>query len=184
MKTISASDAGYDLKIETGRLILRPFNMADLEAFSLICADPEVMRFIGDGKALDMETVKQRMLSWISSYNEQGFGLLALTLKENNKLLGFCGLIEQVVDGESYVELGYRLDRTFWGKGIATEAALSIRDYAFNQLDIPYLISIIHVDNTASKMVAHKIGMNHMKQTHFKGVLVDVFHITKSSSDL
>jgi ribosomal-protein-alanine N-acetyltransferase len=183
MKQTPASNFNPNLKIETERLLLRPFNLGDLEAFSLICADPEVMRFIGSGKTLEKEAVKQQMLSWIASYEEQGFGLLALILKENEKLLGFCGLMQQIVDDETYIELGYRLDRAFWGKGIASEAAKSIRDYAFNQLDIPYLISIIQVDNIASKMVAEKIGMKYMKQTHFKGVLVNIFHI-KSNLDL
>jgi ribosomal-protein-alanine N-acetyltransferase len=164
-----------DFKIETQRLVLRPFNLEDLDAFSLICSDPKVMRFIGDGQPLDKETVRERMESWIISYEEQGFGLLALTLKENGKLLGFCGLMRQVVDGESYIELGYRLDSAFWGQGIASEAAKTVRDFAFKQLGLTHLISIIHVDNLASKKVAQNIGMNHLKRTHFKGVLVDVY---------
>ncbi|NDH08067.1 MAG: N-acetyltransferase [Gammaproteobacteria bacterium] len=177
MQTNSTNNSNHNVKVETKRLLLRPFTLDDLDDFSSICADPEVMRFIGDGKPMDKETVKQRMLSWIALYEEQGFGLLALTLKNNNKLLGFCGLINQIVDGESYIELGYRLDRDFWGQGIATEAARAIRDYAFNQLSLSSLISIIHVDNIASKMVAQKVGMRHMKQALFKDVLVDVFYM-------
>jgi ribosomal-protein-alanine N-acetyltransferase len=61
------------------------------------------MRFIGNGRPLDDETVRQQMESWIISYEKQGFGLLDLALKENNQLLGFCGLLPQVVDGESYL---------------------------------------------------------------------------------
>jgi [ribosomal protein S5]-alanine N-acetyltransferase len=172
----------HDFKIETQRLVLRPFNLEDLDAFSLICADPEVMRFIGNGQPLDKETVRQQMESWITSYEKLGFGLLALALKENNKLLGFCGLMPQVVDGESYIELGYRLDRAFWGEGIASEAAKSVRDFAFKQLRLTHLISIIQVDNLASKKVAQNIGMNHFKRTHFKNVLVDVYFMKPSAS--
>ncbi len=166
-----------NLKIETERLILRPFNLNDLDAFASICADPEVMRFIGNGKALETEATEE-LLGWIiSQYEELGFGLLAVTLKEDNKLLGFCGLIRQIIDNEQHIELGYRLDRAFWGQGIATEAAQAMKDYAFNQLNITHLVSIIHVDNMASKQVAKKIGLSHMKQTHFKGNLLDVFYI-------
>lgn len=168
-----------NFRLETKRLILRPFNLNDLDAFSVICADPEVMRFIGDGQALDKETVRQRMVSWIASYEERGFGLLAMTLKENKKLLGFCGLLPQEVDGEAHIELGYRLDRNFWGQGIATEAALSVRDYAFKQLGLTYIISIINVDNLTSKKVAQKIGMNHLKRIYFKGILVDVYRMAE-----
>lgn len=175
MKTILPNN----LKIETERLILRPFNLHDLDALALICADPKVMRFIGNGKAIGREATEELLIWIISQYEELGFGLLAVTLKEDNKLLGFCGFIRQVIDSETHIELGYRLDRAFWGKGIATEAAQAVKDYAFNQLNIPHLISIIHVDNIASKQVAQKIGLSHMKQTHFKGNLVDVFYIKR-----
>ena len=173
MKTISLNN----LKIETERLILRPFNLHDLDAFALICADPEVMRFIGNGEALAKGATKELLVWIISQYEELGFGVLAVTLKENNKLLGFCGLIRQVVDNEQHIELGYRLDRAVWGQGMATEAAQAIKEYAFNQLNVPHLVSIIHVNNMASKQVAQKVGLSHMKQTNFKGNLVDVFYI-------
>lgn len=166
-----------NFKLETKRLILRAFDLDDLNVFALICADPEVMRFIGNGKALEKEATKELLVWIISQYEELGFGLLAVTLKENNKLLGFCGLIRQTIDNETHIELGYRLDSAFWGQGIATEAAHAIKNYAFNQLNIPHLVSIIHVDNMASKQVAQKVGLNHMKQTNFKGNLVDIFKI-------
>lgn len=170
-----------NLIIETDRLLLRPFNMNDLDSFSLICADPMVMRYIRDGAPLDREATKQLLLWIISRYEEQGFGLLALTLRENKTLLGFCGLIEQTVDEKLYIELGYRLSQDFWGKGIATEAAQAIRNYAFSELNLPNLISIIHSENLPSKRVAQKVGMKHMKRTHFKDVLVDVFYMKPNS---
>jgi len=82
------------------------------------------------------------------------------------------------VDEENFIELGYRLDQAFWGKGMATEAALAIKNYALNQLKIPTLISIIHHENVASKNVALKIGMKLMKKTTFKDVVVDVYSLT------
>lgn len=166
-----------NFNLETKRLILRAFDLDDLGAFALICADSEVMRFIGNGKVLEKEATKELLVWIISQYEELGFGLLAVILKENNKLLGFCGLIRQIIDNETHIELGYRLDSAFWGQGIATEAAHAIKDYAFNQLNISHLVSIIHVDNMASKQVAQKVGLSHMKQTNFKGNLVDIFKI-------
>jgi ribosomal-protein-alanine N-acetyltransferase len=58
------------------------------------------------------------------------------------------------VDGENFIELGYRLGNAFWGNGMATEAALAIKNDALNRLKIPTLISIIHHENQASKNVA------------------------------
>lgn len=183
MKPNSTHNFDVHFKLETDRLLLRPFTLNDLDAFSIICADPEVMRYIGNGKPLDRDTVNE-LLTWIIlKYEEQGFGVLAVVLRENNQLLGFCGLIRQIVDGQSYIELGYRLDRAFWGKGLASEAARCIRDYAINQLNLPRLISIIHIDNMASKNVARKVGMHHLKQTSFKENCVDVFYMDHKASD-
>ncbi len=161
--------------IETDRLFLRPFCLDDIEPFAQICANPNVMRFIGDGKPVSVEVIAEKIPEWMALYEKQKYGLMALVLKETNALIGFCGLIHQVVDEMEYIELGYRLDEIYWGKGIATEAAVVVRDYAFNTLAIPMLISIIHHQNEASKRVAKKVGMKLMKQTHFKNVLVDVF---------
>ena len=137
------------------------------------------MRYIGDGKPVSFDIIAEKITDWIALYEKQKYGLMALVIKETNVLIGFCGLIQQTVDGDKYIELGYRLDEAYWGKGIATEAAVAIRDYAFNMLEIPILISIIHHQNNASKTVAKKVGMELMKKTNFNNVLVDVFCLKK-----
>ena len=130
---------------------------------------------------MDKETVKIQITSWIDLYKQHTYGLLALTLKGNHQLIGFCGLLHQIVDEENFIELGYRLDQAFWGNGMATEAALAIKNYALNELKIPTLISIIHHENMASKKVASKVGMTLLKKTNFKDVLVDVFYLTNNT---
>lgn len=161
--------------IETDRIFLRPFSINDIEPFAKICSNPNVMRYIGDGQPVGLDVIAEKILQWIELYEKQKYGLMALMLKETNRLIGFCGLIHQTVDEIEYIELGYRLDEAYWGEGIATEAAIAVRDYAFNVLNISMLISIIHHQNDASKRVARKVGMQLMKQTNFKNVLVDVF---------
>ena len=161
--------------IETERIHLRPFCIDDIERFAGICANPNVMRYIGDGQPVNRDIIADKIRKWIELYQQQQYGLMALVLKETNELIGFCGFIHQILDGEEYIELGYRLDEAYWKKGIATEAALAVRDYAFNELGIPMLISIIHHQNEASKRVARKVGMQLLKRTEFKNVLVDVF---------
>ena len=161
--------------IETERVLLRPFCLEDIERFAAICANPNVMRYIGDGKPVSRDVITKKISEWIELYEKQKYGLIALVLKETQELIGFCGFIHQIMDGVEYIELGYRLDEPYWGKGIATEVAVAVRDDAFNILDIPMLISIINLQNEASKRVAKKVGMRWMKQTTFKNVLVDVF---------
>lgn len=166
--------------IETDRIYLRPFCPDDIESFAKICANPNVMRYIGDGKPVSRDVIAIKIPEWIELYEKQKYGLMVLIFKETKALIGFCGFIHQIVDGDEYIELGYRLDEEYWGKGIATETAVAVRDYAFNVLKIPILISIINHQNDASKRVAKKVGMKFMKQTNFKNVLVDVFCIEKN----
>ena len=169
--------------IETDRIFLRPFCIADIEPFAKICANPNVMRYIGDGKPVSLDIIAERIPEWIRLYEKQKYGLMALVMKETNELIGFCGLIHQTVDEVEYIELGYRLDEAYWGQGIATEAALAVRDYAFNVLDMPMLISIIHHQNDASKCVAKKAGLRLMKKTNFKNVLVDIFCLKREEAN-
>lgn len=162
--------------LETPHIQLRTFEINDVDEFALICADSEVMRYIGSGphdKAMTEVKIKQ----WIENYKVDGFGLLALVFKETNQLIGFCGLIGQSVDGTDYIELGYRLARDFWGRGLATEVAYAVRDHAFMTLHLPELVSIIHHENEASKNVARKIGMTLFKKTVFQNIDVEIFRI-------
>lgn len=170
--------------IETDRIFLRPFSIADIEPFAKICSNPNVMRYIGDGQPVGLDIIAEKIPEWIALYKKQKYGLMALVLKETDALIGFCGLIHQTVDGVEYIELGYRLDEIYWGKGIATEAAVALRDYAFKVLKIPMLISIINHQNAASKRVAQKVGMRLMKKTHFKNVLADIFCLKKEEVSL
>ena len=165
--------------IETERILLRPFCIKDIERFAKICANPNVMRYIGDGKPVSRNVIAEKIPEWIELYEKQKYGLMALVMKDTDELIGFCGFIHQTVDEVEYIELGYRLDEAYWGKGIATEVAVAVRDYAFNVLEIPMLISIINHQNDASKHVAKKVGMQLMKQTNFKNVLVDVFFLKR-----
>jgi ribosomal-protein-alanine N-acetyltransferase len=170
--------------IETDRIFLRPFCIDDIEPFAEICANPKVMRYIGDGKPVSLDLIAEKIPEWMEWYEKQKYGLMALVMKDTDKLIGFCGFIHQVVDEIEYIELGYRLDEAYWGKGLATEAAVAVRDYAFNVLKIPQLISIIHHQNDASKRVAKKVGMRLMKETHFKNVLVDIFCLKREDFTL
>ena len=144
--------------IETERILLRPFCIKDIERFAKICANPNVMRYIGDGKPVSRNVIAEKIPEWIELYEKQKYGLMALVMKDTDELIGFCGFIHQTVDEVEYIELGYRLDEAYWGKGIATEVAVAVRDYAFNVLEIPMLISIINHQNDASKHVAKKLA--------------------------
>ena len=167
--------------IRTKRLILRPFAAHDIEAFSVICADPDVMRYVAGPH--DKQVAQARVKAWIKSYKQDGFGLMAVIHKRGDCFIGFCGFLHQAVNDVGYIELAYRFDKAYWNQGLATEAGKAMRNYAFNKLKLKQLISIIHIENQAMKAVAKKIGMQLFMEAKFKGFDVDVFKINKGCSN-
>jgi RimJ/RimL family protein N-acetyltransferase len=145
-----------DQKLETSRLILRPMLQTDFDALHLIFTDPKVMAAFNH----PLFTPEQ-MQGWLGRnlehQNQYGYGLFSVILKETHELIGDCGL-EQMEDMNA-AELGYDFRSPFWNRGYASEAAIAVRDYAFDVLKLPRLISLIRVGNFASKRVAEKVGM-------------------------
>ena len=94
--------------------------------------------------------------------------------------IGRCGLAVWIVEGCREVEVLYLLGRAHWGKGLGTEAATAIRDYALHTLGHPRLISLIHRANTASQGVAQKAGFCYESDVSFVGQCMRMFSIQKS----
>ena len=110
-------------------------------------------------------------------YEKRLGGMNALIDKNSSKLIGMCGLLIQIVDGEEELEIGYSVLPQQWRKGYAFEAAQKCKLYAFENKLAKSLISIIHVDNTPSKKVALKNGMHLDKITTYKENPVGIFRI-------
>ena len=155
--------------IETERLILRRFQLSDDNAMNCVFGDAEVMRF-GDGVKTE-EEIGAWLVDCIEDYYQQrDFGPWAVVEKNSRSIIGYCGLFYfPDVNGMPEIEIGYRLARSFWGKGYATEAALAVRDYAFDTLGLTRLITMIDPQNVASIRVAEKIGMIYEQDVMFDG---------------
>lgn len=112
----------------------------------------------------------------ISCYQKWNFGLWSVILKENNEMIGQCGLTMQPWKNEEALEIGYLFNRRYWHNGYATEAAKACKRYAFEELDAEEVCSIIRDTNTASKNVAIRNGMTVRDSwiKHYKGV--DMLH--------
>ena len=167
--------------LETQNLILREFVMEDAPALQKILSDKDVMRFSIWGP-LDLEATKIFLeKTAIESYKENGFGKWAVIHKDTNTLIGICGLLnEDIGTNEIKTELGYRLAKEFWGKGLGTEAARAVRDYAFTTLDLDEIVSCIDKENIPSIRVAEKNGMTFWKEGSLFGLPCQIYHITKS----
>ncbi len=108
---------------ETPRLILRQLTSDDVDELAAIYADPVAMRFFGS--TYIYESTKQWLEERVfKCYEQRGWGLWATIYKMDNKLIGRCGLIPQLVDGQEQVEIGYLLAKEYWGMGLATPSSL------------------------------------------------------------
>jgi RimJ/RimL family protein N-acetyltransferase len=144
--------------LETPRLHLRQMRTTDIDQLLQIFADPKVMASFAEApfNRDQMERWVQRNLD---HQNRYGYGLFSVILKSRRVVIGDCGLEHMEIDGVQAAELGYDFRSDYWNQGYATEAATAVRDYAFHDLQLPQLISLIRVGNIASQRVAEKIGM-------------------------
>jgi len=144
--------------LETERLHARLLTKADTDAWMEFLQGEGSRDYIGF-----IEPTREACEAWIDRqlqrYRDDGFGLMALILKNTGELVGQCGLIKQELEGETEIEIGYHILPRFRGKVYATEAAIAFRKYAFENNFAESIISIIHPDNKASQKVAKKNGM-------------------------
>ncbi len=164
--------------LETPRLLLRQFEQADLDTFADICADPEVMRFIGTGRTLDREDAWRAMALYSGHWNLRGYGQWALVEKASGLLIGRAGLWNP--EGWPGLEAGWLLRRSRWGHGFATEAGRAVLDHAFRVVLARHVISLILPENTASIRVAERLGERLEGTVELYGSEVRVYGIPAS----
>ena len=167
--------------LQTKHLIIREFTIDDLDGLSSLLGNKEVMHFSLAGP-LSREQAKDYLEKRIlGHYAQFGFGLWAVVHSEEQRLIGYAGLMSQSIDGEDLIELGYRLDPKYWGRGLASEAALAISQYAFDRLQFDQIISIIDPKNIRSVGVASRIGMHYWKDSLFHNISVQIYALKRNS---
>lgn len=162
----------------TPRLGIRNLTLEDQEALVPILSDEEVMQYSTRGPIS-----KEKIITWlndtIAEYNSPGFSVWAIILKNENQLIGYCGIRPIEIDGRTEIEIAFRLAKAYWNQGYAFEAALACKEYAFNQLAINRIIAIIDPRNERSINVADKLGMAYEKDSIYKGIPVRVYRLDK-----
>jgi RimJ/RimL family protein N-acetyltransferase len=156
-------------ELKTARLLLRPWSKEDLDAYARICADPEVTRYLSG--PLTRQESEEQISRFVRHWEERGFGLWAVEHRASGAFIGFIGLLHQNdwPIGEHKTEVGWRLDRAFWGHGLATEGTQSSVRYGFEELGLERIISIINPENMASRRVAEKAGLTLRGKVCFRG---------------
>lgn len=169
-------------RVETTRLLLRPWSRADLDPLTVIFAHVDVWRYpLGHG--LSREQTEQFVDRQMTHWREHGFGLWAAELKDSSTLIGYIGLsvpywLPQILPA---VEVGYRLHPRHWGKGIATEGAEASLRHGFTALGLDCIVSIYQPENPASGRVMQKIGMHPRgrEKDPRSGVDLEIYEITR-----
>ncbi|MEM6633098.1 MAG: GNAT family N-acetyltransferase [Bacteroidota bacterium] len=161
--------------LETRRLILEELQNDRLDDLANLLANEKVHKFFP--KTLDREESKEFLEKVQTRQQEDGVSFWAVIRKEDAKFLGICGLLKQVVDGQTEIEVGYRLDDTFWGNGYGTEAAKGCIEYARETLGLRSVISLILPQNKPSIRVAEKNGLKLEKESLFHGQMHGVYRI-------
>jgi RimJ/RimL family protein N-acetyltransferase len=154
--------------LETPRLILRRFTADDLDDLVALDADPAVMRYINGGRATTLEEMRDDYLPWWLAYYERGdaWGFWAATERESGRFLGWFHLRPLAADPPDEPELGYRLVRDAWGRGLATEGSRALIDKAFAELGARRVHASTMAINTGSRRVMEKSGMRFVRLFH------------------
>ncbi len=164
--------------LETKRLLLRKFVPDDAKVLAPIIETITLEQYAH----LSLLEYAQGFIehSIIPSYEKNGFGLWAIIDKDTGNLIGYCGLHKVEVSGKEKIELAYRIAKDFRSQGLATEAAKAVRDYGFEVLKIPEIVSCIEPSNSASIKVAEKVGMKYVHDGEMFGKSCRVYQIKKN----
>ena len=164
--------------LETERLLLRMFSEGDFEDYARMCADPEVMRYLGEGKPLPRLEAWRQIAFIIGHWQLRGYGFWAVEEKSSGKLVGRIGFFNP--EGWPGFELGWTFMREAWGKGYATEGGRRALTYAFEEMGREHVISLIHPNNLASIRVAERLGEKLEGRTELFGHEVLIYGLERA----
>ena len=153
-----------EFQLDAPRLYLRKFRLDDAEDFFFLNQDPLVIQHTGDVPFADIAAAADFIQAY-DYYERYGFGRWAVVLRETQQFIGFCGLKFHADEAD----LGFRLFRSEWNKGLATEAARACLNYGFTHLKLKMIIGRVRQANLASIKVLEKIGMQRKKSFDFEG---------------
>jgi RimJ/RimL family protein N-acetyltransferase len=147
-------------ELETERLRLRQWRDADVPPWARMNADPTVREFFP--QVMNYEQSAGSVEAFRTELAERGWGWWAVEVAATGEFIGFAGL--DPVDEElpfHGVEVGWRLARSAWGRGFATEAGHACLDYGFGVLGLPEILAITAAGNVRSRSVMHRLGMTY-----------------------
>lgn len=167
--------------IETPRLLLRPLIEADIPGLYELDSDPAVHQYLGNKPVKTIQESEAILKHVQKQYLENGIGRWAVIDKATQDFIGWAGLKyeKNTRTGENYYDLGYRLRQKYWGKGIASEAAMEFLKYGFNELNLNKICAAAHTENIASNKILQKIGFQFIEYFDYDGMVCCWYKMAK-----
>ena len=164
--------------IRTARLTLRPIQLGDAEVLHRIYQSDGVLRYFPNPHPPFLEKVERFIAGQNAHWEQYGYGDWGILPEEIDQIIGWAGL--QFLPELGETEVGFLLDRPFWGKGYATEAALASIQFGFEVFSLDHIIALVHPENLASRRVIDKCGMDYQDTISIWGTELRRYRITRS----
>ncbi len=169
---------------ETPKFILREIVEGDLMDMYELDSDPEVHKYLGNKPVQNVAQSKEIIKSIRQQYDTFGIGRWAIVDKATNDFVGWSGLKYETMSlnkQNGYYDLGYRIKRKYWGKGIATETAVEALKYGFTVLNLEEICAAAHIDNAASNKILQKVGLKFIETFEYDGISCNWYKIENRS---
>ena len=153
--------------VDTPHLRLRAFALDDLDAYAAMCADEEVMRYIGTGGAVGRDVAWRHLAMFLGAWALVGHGMWAIERRSDGALIGRAGFLDP--EGWPGCELAWLLARDAWGQGFAFEAAQAALAFGRGEQGLRDVISLIRPDNARSIALAERLGARSAGPIDFMG---------------
>ncbi|MGV6862223.1 MAG: GNAT family N-acetyltransferase [Putridiphycobacter sp.] len=173
-------------QIETERFILRPLKLSDVDGIFKLDSDPDVHQYLGGNPIKTLDQAKHIIETVQSQYQSHGIGRWAIEDKNTHEFMGWSGLKleDKVRPNLTYYDLGYRIIKDHWGKGIATETAQAALQFGFETLKVNEIFAAADVANLGSNTVLQKIGMKFIEVFDYEGIPINWYGFSKSDWEI
>lgn len=161
--------------LQISRLTLRPLQPEDAEVLHRIYRSEGVLRFFPNPIPPALEKVQRFILAQQAHWETHGYGNWGVLPDGSDEIIGWVGL--QYLPELDETEVGFLLDRVFWGKGYATEAAQASIKFGFGWIKLDHIIALVHPDNLASLRVIEKCGMSYIDKLPLWGIELNRFRV-------
>jgi [ribosomal protein S5]-alanine N-acetyltransferase len=167
---------------ETERLIIREILPTDVDDMFELHSDPEVHIYLNNSTVNSKEKIIDIINFVRKKYIDNGVGRWAIIEKKTNEFIGWTGLdlvTEEINNHINFYDLGYRLKKRYWGKGIATESAFASLNYAFEKLNATEVYARAHFENAGSNKILKKVGLKFIEEFVHEGIKHNWYKISR-----